>query len=522
MEECPLGTYPEGSLCRACSKVCASCESKKVCLSCAAGFFRIEDRSSLSVQCVEKSGCPRGSYPDETAMSCTDCHETCLQCHGPTNKECTECDYTQGYTMANEGSGECLLKQCTEGMHLLINETEVVCLPCDSSCKSCASKGKCTECKGGFLSLPAANGTVLCERCPSGYAFSEAGTCKGKSLGEGLEICGDGLNLGNHECDDGNLDSGDGCDSKCKVEAGYECYRQASKIDICVDRSRLYATLKVEKENKLTVVFNKQSFSNVSSTPHSKMLGEELKKSMSVILIGGEVDPFEVPWEFESSFKALKLFKQFSIETEISFDLKGGVEKFYVKFGDKMLIQDLAGNALSTDSVDALALRKLYFSATEQAATETIGAGFQSSGLLTFAGLIALNLLQSVAMGSFWTFVDTIQFLSYLPLIDCFIPGNLEMVLSDYLTVGDIKIPFDMLPEWVPSPKKLLVVFELMPFNERIVTAGYESLSFIYNFAEDLVTWTLLGLFYILLNMLTRLFPGVKYLLSRNLGNSKR
>ena len=37
------------------------------------------------------------------------------------------------------------------------------------------------------------------------------------------EICGDGLNLGQYECDDGNLVDGDGCSSSCKVERGFRC-----------------------------------------------------------------------------------------------------------------------------------------------------------------------------------------------------------------------------------------------------------------------------------------------------------
>ena len=36
--------------------------------------------------------------------------------------------------------------------------------------------------------------------------------------GECKEICGDGLNLGKYECDDGNKNNGDGCSSSCKVE----------------------------------------------------------------------------------------------------------------------------------------------------------------------------------------------------------------------------------------------------------------------------------------------------------------
>lgn len=37
------------------------------------------------------------------------------------------------------------------------------------------------------------------------------------------EICGDGLNLGKYECDDGNLNAGDGCDENCLKEEGFSC-----------------------------------------------------------------------------------------------------------------------------------------------------------------------------------------------------------------------------------------------------------------------------------------------------------
>jgi len=37
------------------------------------------------------------------------------------------------------------------------------------------------------------------------------------------EICGDGLDYFNYWCDDGNLESGDGCDSLCMVERGWSC-----------------------------------------------------------------------------------------------------------------------------------------------------------------------------------------------------------------------------------------------------------------------------------------------------------
>ena len=48
------------------------------------------------------------------------------------------------------------------------------------------------------------------------------------------EICGDGLKVGNEECDDNNTKDGDGCSSKCKVETGYNCSHGVC-TEICGD-----------------------------------------------------------------------------------------------------------------------------------------------------------------------------------------------------------------------------------------------------------------------------------------------
>lgn len=37
------------------------------------------------------------------------------------------------------------------------------------------------------------------------------------------EVCGDGINYGFYQCDDGNVISGDGCSSKCMLEPGWVC-----------------------------------------------------------------------------------------------------------------------------------------------------------------------------------------------------------------------------------------------------------------------------------------------------------
>ena len=69
-----------------------------------------------------------------------------------------------------------------------------------------------------------------------------------------VEICGDGKNLGQVECDDGNTVSGDGCSSDCKVEPGFSCTSNKELLDTCIDIVPPMATLKATK-TRLTIVF---------------------------------------------------------------------------------------------------------------------------------------------------------------------------------------------------------------------------------------------------------------------------
>lgn len=48
-------------------------------------------------------------------------------------------------------------------------------------------------------------------------------------------MCGDGINLGTVECDDGNLLNTDGCDEECKVEEGYYCIHPPNGRDTCFE-----------------------------------------------------------------------------------------------------------------------------------------------------------------------------------------------------------------------------------------------------------------------------------------------
>src|SRR6185369_9302883 len=52
----------------------------------------------------------------------------------------------------------------------------------------------------------------------------------------GAAACGNGVINPNEKCDDGNRDDGDGCSSKCQIEAGYTCLKKRTVcFPICGD-----------------------------------------------------------------------------------------------------------------------------------------------------------------------------------------------------------------------------------------------------------------------------------------------
>lgn len=110
------------------------------------------------------------------------------------------------------------------------------------------NKDTCAEVCGDGRSVKRTCPGVGCFLCDDGNTVSGDGcdsTCKVEAgfvcTGGGLnnrdvcyEICGDGKNYNNYQCDDGNTVSGDGCNSACKIELGWTCAGGTSTTkDVC-------------------------------------------------------------------------------------------------------------------------------------------------------------------------------------------------------------------------------------------------------------------------------------------------
>eukprot|EP00658_Telonema_sp_P-2_P043147 TRINITY_DN3109_c0_g1_i1.p1 TRINITY_DN3109_c0_g1~~TRINITY_DN3109_c0_g1_i1.p1 ORF type:complete len:956 (-),score=107.58 TRINITY_DN3109_c0_g1_i1:230-3097(-) len=94
---------------------------------------------------------------------------------------------------------------------------------CDAICGDRVQVGK-EECDDG--NRRSADG------CSSECLLESGWSCDND--GCHLTVCGDGNREGSEECDDENTDAGDGCDAACKIEDGWECGRVSCNA-ICGD-----------------------------------------------------------------------------------------------------------------------------------------------------------------------------------------------------------------------------------------------------------------------------------------------
>ncbi len=101
-----------------------------------------------------------------------------------------------------------------------------------------------------------------------------------------------------------------------------------------------------------------------------------------------------------------------------------------------------------------------------------------------------------------------LQILAYIPLTNLLLPANFEIFLTNYLSVSKIAIPFALLPEWVSRPPDLVSDFATPPLNERFESGGLETVSFVYNFSEQLLTWAITIVAYLALVLCDLILPS--------------
>ncbi|CAD8214267.1 unnamed protein product [Paramecium octaurelia] len=207
-----------------CPIYCQIC-SQGACLSCNAGYNLDIIGNSCTPVCGDnlitvEEYCDDGnnlSY-DGCSLCQFQCQDECLDCQYGKCKKCQDnfflevpksrcndrksCNEKDGLYYDDQNN-ECLTKcgdsikagteQCDDGNEILYDGCFQCLISCDKFCAVCQLKG--------------------CEQCQTGY----------KKIDQQCILdCGDGLIIGNEECDDGNSLKNDGC-TNCIIDQGYKC-----------------------------------------------------------------------------------------------------------------------------------------------------------------------------------------------------------------------------------------------------------------------------------------------------------
>jgi len=312
-----------------------------------------------------------------------------------------------------------------------------------------------------------------------------------------LEICGDGLNLGYVECDDGNNVDGDGCSSDCRIEHGFQCKSYPNSPDICIDALAPTVFAKLKNATIMRLIFSEPILSKVSS--------EVLEKTIKVT--SGKKGEFT--WKVLTTFPKDAILTEIQIEISPQGILRGGGQCTFT-FKNKEFITDLTGNPLETEAIKLKLPRSTH---GESEGIEVIGETINAATTYTIIVILGLSLFQGYAIGALWHFINMVQMISYISLLDCNIPNIFRLLLTEYLTVRKVAIPFNLVPDFPFNPLSQFTRFLTEPLNERFEELEYESISFIFNFAEELLTWIILGLIYVLLKVLYKIGPKSLYIL---------
>ncbi|CAD8208812.1 unnamed protein product [Paramecium octaurelia] len=222
LEECDDGNQENYDGCSECKLIkydecnhdeyqfCSFCHYGQ-CLKCISGYV-LQD-SICQTQCGDGLVNPAENEECDNPndKGCINCQIVPgYLCYGPTFSLCQTCD--QNCVQCSSKNNKLVCEKCKEGYYSVGKNCEL----CDSNCITCQeSSFRCTSCYR--------NDCDFCESYAGLYTDTEVKAC--------VSRCGDGILVATSEqCDDGNEEDEDGCDSACHLEGQVIDYSNFKQI----------------------------------------------------------------------------------------------------------------------------------------------------------------------------------------------------------------------------------------------------------------------------------------------------
>ena len=158
-------------------------------------------------------------------------------------------------------------------------------------CNSCSgpTPNNCTSCNIDLILQAINSEQSRCISCEDEIGFKTIINDK-TNRKSCREICGDGFNMGENECDDGNLLDGDGCSKDCKIEEGFICRGgNSTNKDACLDVKppTLEINTRLSIENQFSFDFSEPL----------KILSTDDPKTFLQLTITGEYEEYNFDYE---------------------------------------------------------------------------------------------------------------------------------------------------------------------------------------------------------------------------------
>lgn len=165
---CPLSTYADTNfLCQNCPSIfCSTCDTTGKCGACAQGSF-FNPTDSICYQ-----PCPVGTYGHEGHWVCIPCDSSCLTCAGPTTSDCLSCApstylvYSSCYSICPAHTYSLTCELCHDDCLNCTGPESTDCTSCNGFDLLHLNETKCVEeCYEGDI---ADNVNLTCLTCPEG------------------------------------------------------------------------------------------------------------------------------------------------------------------------------------------------------------------------------------------------------------------------------------------------------------------------------------------------------------------
>ena len=461
---CKNGFYSQEDSCVQCDVRCASCKNETSCDACNEGFYLNEETGTC--------GCQARFFYDNSDTQCKECNANCASCED--DQKCLECLIK----FAVPGTGnECY---CDKDSTLSGNE-----------CKCLSNtyrdhEGNCVDCPI-YCEECTLDSTVICTSCPS-HLYFDSGSCLCTSdyyvnaEGKCTKDCGDKYEGINGTCvlkcgrkcevcvEDGCTD----CIENSKVVDGFNCECNSGYSGDKCEKMKFSANVKVLKNASVQVAFTQSLISNLSFWDF------HIKNGSSYI-------DFNITYSLNGVY-ILDLLLNTTISTQLSIEiteiesLTGAVlfPTVYPFDISKIDTNDSIGNSTEKDESNSTTESKPEISTTSSVIANTTTSVTKA--------VISSSLTAAVASNpsSFWTFFNTLELISFLPINSIKYPDKLRDFIK---SLGSSSmIPF-------PINKKLYIDSGPAPYKEA-KEFGLDTSLFIVNTFVYIGTFTLFILAY--------------------------